>query len=66
MCLPLSDQIYVVDDGRMELQTDLDLHGHKLMNNRQGGFSFDSRGVINMHDDMNTNGTVWSGETGWF
>ena len=50
------DQVYVVIDGRMELQTDLDLHGHRLMNNGQGGFSFDSGWIIRMHDNMNTNG----------
>ena len=48
------DQVYVVNNGRMVLQTDLDLHGHRL---GQGGISFDSgAGVISMHDDLNTNG----------
>ena len=36
------DQVYVVNDGRMVLQTDLDLHGHRLMNDSgRGGLSFD-------------------------
>lgn len=38
----------------MELQIDLDLHGHRLMNQGDGGFPFDS-GMIRMHNDLNTN-----------
>ena len=33
------------------MQTDLYLHSHRLMNNEQGGLSFDSGGVISLHDD---------------
>ena len=50
------DQVYVVDDGWMVLQTNLDLHGHRLANNGQGGISFDYGGVISLHDNLNTNG----------
>ena len=56
--LPASvfDQVYLIDNGRMVMQTDLDLHGQRLMNNGQGWVSFDSGGVISLHDDLNTNG----------
>ena len=50
------DQVYVVDNGRVVMQTDLDLHWYRLMNNEQCGVSFDSGGVISIHDDLNTNG----------
>ena len=50
------DQIYVVNNGRMVMQTDLDLPGHRLVNNNQGGVSFDSGGVISLHDNLSTNG----------
>ena len=36
------DQVYVVDNGRVVMQTDLDLHGYQIKNNNQGGLSFDS------------------------
>ena len=39
------DQVLVVDNGRMEMQTDFDLHGHRLLNNGQNVFSFDSSGT---------------------
>lgn len=58
------DQAYVVNNGRMELQTDLDLHGHRLMNNGQGRVSFDSGGVISLHDALNTNGYKVVGKNG--
>ena len=58
------DQVYVVDNGRMVMQTDLDLHGYRLMNNKQGGVSFDSGGVISLHDDLNTNGYSIVGKNG--
>ena len=58
------DQVYVVDDGRMVMQTDLDLHGYRLMNDKQGGLSFDSGGVISLHDDLNTNGYSIVGKNG--
>ena len=48
------DQVCVMDNGRMVMQTDLDLHGHQIKNNNQGGLSFDSGGVISLHDDLNT------------
>ena len=60
------DQVYVVDNGRMVMQTDLDLHGHRLMNNEQGGVSFDSGGVISIHDNLNTNGYSIVGRNGGF
>ena len=59
------DQVYVVDNGRLVLHADLDLHVHRLMNNRQGGFSFDSgKGVISMHENFNTNGYRVIGKNG--
>ena len=58
------DQVYVVDNGRVVMQTDLDLHGYRLVNNGQGGVSFDSGGVISIHDDLNTNGYSIEGKNG--
>ena len=58
------DQVYVVDNGRVVMQTDLDLHGYRLMNDEQGGLSFDSGGVISLHDDLNTNGYSIIGKNG--
>ena len=59
------DQIYVVDNEQLVLHTDLDLHGHRLINNRQGGSSFDSgKGVISMHDDFNRNDNRVIGKNG--
>lgn len=58
------DRVYVVNDGQMALQTDLVLHGFRLINDGQGGFSFDSGGVISMHGDMNTNGYSLIGKNG--
>ena len=58
------DQVYLVDDGRLVMQTDLDLHGYRLMNDKQGGLSFDSGGVISLHDDLNTNGYSIVGKNG--
>ena len=57
------DQVYVVDNGRMVMQTDLDLHGYRLMNDNKGGLSFDS-GVISLHDNLNTNGYSIIGRNG--
>ena len=54
----------MVNNGRMVMQTDLDLHGHRLMNNNQGGVSFDSGGVISLHDNLNTNGYSIVGKNG--
>lgn len=59
----VSDTLYVLEDGRTELQTDLDLNGHRLMNNGQGGFCFDS-GQITMHDVLNTNDKIVVGSAG--
>ena len=51
------DQVFHVDDssGTMVLHTNLDFHGHRLVNNGQSGFSFYSGGVISLHDDLNRN-----------
>ena len=57
------DQVYVVDNGRVVMQTDLDLHGYRLKNDEQGGLSFDSGGV-SLHDDLNTNGYSIVGKNG--
>ena len=46
------------------MQTDLDLHGHRLVNNNQGGVSFDSGGVISLHDNLSTNGYSIVGKNG--
>ena len=58
------DQVYLVDNGRVVMQTDLDLHGYRLVNNNQGGLSFDSGGVISLHDNLNTNGYSRVGKNG--
>ena len=58
------DQVYVVENGRMVLQTDFDLHGNRLLNNGYSGFSFDSGRVISIHDDLNTNGYSIVGKNG--
>ena len=58
------DQVYLIDNGRMVMQTDLDLHGHQIKNNNQGGLSFDSGGVISLHDNLNTNGHSIIGKNG--
>ena len=50
------DQIYVVNNGRMVMQTDLDLHGHRLMNNNQGGFEIRDDGSIRCHGTFDLNG----------
>ena len=39
------DQVYAVENGWMSMQTDFDLHGHRLLNNGQNVFSFDSSGA---------------------
>lgn len=49
------DTLYVPENGRMELQTDLDLQGHRLLNEGVGGLAFDS-GDTTMHDDLKANG----------
>ena len=46
------DQIYVVNNGRMVMQTDLDLHGHQLVNNNlkysiNGSFDRDQTSKLN-------------------
>ena len=46
----------------MELQTDLDLHGHRLLNEGVGGLAFDSREIM-MHNVLNTNGYCIVGKT---
>ena len=50
------DRVFVIENGRMVLHTDFDLHEHRLLNNGMGGFSFDSGRTISIHDDLNTNG----------
>ena len=64
------DQVYVVDNGRMVMQTDFDLHGHRLLNNGNdlntngfklvkkmwGGFEVDDDGRVKMHADWDLNG----------
>ena len=51
------DQVYIVADGPMELQTDLDLRGQTAEQQlRWAFFRCWGGGVITMHEDMNTNG----------
>ena len=46
----------MVNNGRMVMQTDLDLHGHRLMNNNQGGFEIRDDGSIRCHGTFDLNG----------
>ena len=38
------DTLYGLENGQMELQTDLDLHGYRLLNEGVGGLAFNSLG----------------------
>ena len=58
------DEAYTIQNGRMEMQTNLDLHGQRLLNNGQGGLSFDSGGTISLHDNLSTNGYKITGRYG--
>ena len=58
------DEAYTLQNGRMEMQTDLDLHGQRLLNNGQGGLSFDSGGIISLHDNLSTNNYKITGRYG--
>ena len=49
------EQVYVVENRRMKVMTDFDLHGHRLLNNGRVGFSFNSDGAVSLNENLNTN-----------
>ena len=49
------DQVYAVENGRMVMQTDFDLHGHRLLKEGHEGFEIDSEGRLKLNTDLDLN-----------
>lgn len=48
------DKIYTIENGRIELQTDIDLQGHRLMDNNSGGIGLNNKKMM-MYSNLDLN-----------